>query len=164
MPASTHRLFSAAIAVGLFATLVGCTGHDSAKADARASAIAVLDTKDLGNILVDGKGSVLYIFEPDNASTVSCTFGCETIWPPLMAVDGASPAAGAGVDGSQLGTLPKPPSGYVVTYHGWPLYRYAADTTPGEHSGQDVFLNGGNWYVMKPDGKPLIPSHEMPSR
>ncbi|MFB7499841.1 hypothetical protein ACFC09_35030 [Streptomyces sp. NPDC056161] len=78
--------------------------------------------------------------------------------------DGASPAAGAGVDAGQLGTLPKSPSGNVVTYHGWPLYRYAADTTAGEHSGQDVFLNDGNWYVMKPDGEPLIPSHEVPSR
>ncbi|MFJ9683803.1 hypothetical protein ACIRP2_38210 [Streptomyces sp. NPDC101194] len=56
-----------------------------------------------------------------------------------------------------LGTLPDSADGRVVTYHGWPLYRYAADKAPGQHRGQDVFLNGGEWYVMTPDGKPLIP-------
>ncbi|MEV5989098.1 hypothetical protein AB0L85_29575 [Streptomyces sp. NPDC052051] len=152
-----YRLFSAAMTMGLAATLVSCSSDDSAGDTARASAIAVLDSKDLGDILVDGEGNVLYIFKPDDASTVSCTFGCATEWPPLSAIDGKSPEAGDGVDATLLSTLPNPAGGHVVTYHGWPLYRYAADQVPGQHLGQDVFLNGGDWYVMRPDGKPLIP-------
>jgi len=143
--------------MGLVATVAGCSSDDSADVSDRASAVAVLDSKDLGKILVDGKGDVLYIFKPDNASTVSCTFGCATDWPPLAAVGGASPSSGDGVDAAQLGTLPNPAGGRVVTYHGWPLYRYAADSAPGQHRGQNAFLNGGEWYVMRPDGKPLVP-------
>jgi predicted lipoprotein with Yx(FWY)xxD motif len=101
--------------------------------------------------------SVLYVFKPDNASTVSCTFGCAAIWPPLSVVDNASTAAGDGVDAALLGKLPNSAGDHVVTYNGWPLYRYAADKAPGQHRGQDVFLNGGYWYVMKPDGKPPMP-------
>ncbi|NUH42601.1 hypothetical protein HUF15_38775 [Streptomyces samsunensis] len=157
MSTSTRRLFSVVIAIGIAATLAGCTAGGSAKAGARISAIAVLDSKDLGDILVDGKGNVLYAFKPDNASTVSCTFGCATVWPPLSVADNASTAAGDGVDVALLGKLPNPAGGHVVTYNGWPLYRYAADKAPGQHRGQDVFLNGGYWYVMKPDGKPLMP-------
>ena len=40
-----------------------------------------------------------------------------------------------------------------MTYGGWPLYTYAADTAPGVASGQDVNLNGGYWYVLTPAGK-----------
>ncbi|MFF7184346.1 hypothetical protein ACFZAR_03770 [Streptomyces sp. NPDC008222] len=90
------------MAIGLAATLVGCTAGGSAKVGARTSAIAVLDSKDLGDILVDGKGNVLYVFKPDNASTVSCTFGCATIWPPLSVVDNASTAAGDGLAGDRV--------------------------------------------------------------
>lgn len=39
----------------------------------------------------------------------------------------------------------------------WPLYGYTADTSPGDARGQDTYLNGGVWYVMQPDGQPLIP-------
>jgi predicted lipoprotein with Yx(FWY)xxD motif len=41
----------------------------------------------------------------------------------------------------------------VVTYKGWPLYTYVADTAPGQATGQAVNLNGGLWYVISPDGK-----------
>jgi predicted lipoprotein with Yx(FWY)xxD motif len=108
-------------------------------------------------VLVDGKGHVLYAFEPDAATTVTCTFTCASNWPPLAAAEGASPAAGEGIDPGLLGTLPDPAGGEVVTYNGWPLYRYAADKVPGAHRGHDITLNGGAWYVMTPGGEPLRP-------
>lgn len=136
--------------------LVGCS-PDPEEVAARAAAVAVLETDELGEVLVDGEGDVLYVFEPDDAETVSCTFTCATNWPPFTAVEGSVPAAEDGVDGELLGTIADPSGGEVVTYNGWPLYRYAADRSPGEHRGQDRYLNGGDWYVMSPDGDPLIP-------
>jgi predicted lipoprotein with Yx(FWY)xxD motif len=136
--------------------LAGC-GEDEALQAERARGIDAVDVADLGDVLVDGKGAVLYIFEPDEAETVSCTLSCESNWPPLEAVDGGTPEGTDNLDADLLGTLPKPGGGEVITYNGWPLYRYAADNQPGEAKGQAKYLNGGDWYVMKPDGEPLIP-------
>jgi predicted lipoprotein with Yx(FWY)xxD motif len=150
------RLLTLAAAVALAATLSGCapSAEDIA---ARAASLTVLQTDDVGDVLVDGKGAVLYTFEPDNAETVSCTFTCATNWPPFDAIEGTPPTTGEGVDPDLLGTLPNPAGGAVVTYNGWPLYRYAADKNPGDHKGQDRYLNGGTWYVMTPEGEPLVP-------
>lgn len=146
-------VFAAVIAL----TAVGCAGAPSERDEVRASTITVLDSPELGEVLVDGEGSVLYVFEPDDAATVTCTFTCASNWPPLRAIEDDTPTAGEGVDPDLFGTLPDPAGGEVVTYNGWPLYRYAADKSPGEHRGQDTNLNGGVWYVMQPDGQPLIP-------
>ena len=45
----------------------------------------------------------------------------------------------------------------MVTYDGWPLYTYTGDIDPGQATGQDIDLNGGDWYVLRPSGLPLIP-------
>ncbi|MGO9883194.1 MAG: hypothetical protein ACLPV4_09280, partial [Solirubrobacteraceae bacterium] len=58
-----------------------------------------------------------------------------------------------GVKASLLGSDPDPSGGKVVTYAGWPLYSYVADTAPGAHGGQSLNLNGGLWYVISPSGK-----------
>jgi predicted lipoprotein with Yx(FWY)xxD motif len=51
-----------------------------------------------------------------------------------------------------LGSDPNPGGGTVVTYSGWPLYTYVADTAAGAAQGQALNLNGGLWYVMSPSG------------
>jgi len=139
----------------LTAALASCAPGDDEPVDERASQLDILDTEDLGEILVDGEGHVLYMFAPDVAGVVTCTFSCATNWPPLNVVDKEPPTAGEGVDESLIGKMVNPSGGDVVTYGGWPLYRYAADNEPGEHRGQDTTLNGGAWYVLRPDGTPL---------
>lgn len=54
-----------------------------------------------------------------------------------------------------IGSDPNPSGGRVVTYAGWPLYTYVADSSPGSHAGQGVNLNGGLWYVMSASGKAI---------
>jgi hypothetical protein len=44
----------------------------------------------------------------------------------------------------------------VVTYNGWPLYGYRA-AQRGQATGQDIDLNGGKWYVIRPSGQPVVP-------
>ena len=111
----------------------------------------------VGKVLVTAKGYALYMFEPDNQRSVTCTGACAGSWPPVKVPDGGSYAAGAGVDRSLLGTDPDPGGGQVLTYNGWPLYTYTGDVQPAQATGQAIDLNGGEWYVLRPNGKPLIP-------
>jgi predicted lipoprotein with Yx(FWY)xxD motif len=97
----------------------------------------------LGMILVDGSGKTLYAFAMDSGTTSACTGGCASIWSPLMASGPAS--AGAGVDAAKLSTAP---SGQVL-YGGHLLYRYSADSAPGDTKGQGL---GGIWHVVAPSG------------
>ena len=122
----------------------------------------------LGTVLVTNKGYALYMFPPDAASRVSCTGGCADAWPPLTVPDGDTVAAGARVRPGLLGTAPNPGGGRVVTYHGWPLYTYLGDASPGHASpghaspghaspghaaGLGLDEDGGFWYAMRPSGQ-----------
>jgi predicted lipoprotein with Yx(FWY)xxD motif len=51
---------------------------------------------------------------------------------------------------------------HVVTYNGWPLYTYIADERTHEANGQNLDVNGGDWYVMRPTSKPLVPADDRP--
>jgi hypothetical protein len=55
-----------------------------------------------------------------------------------------------------LSTVADPNTGArVVTYAGYPLYRYAGDLAAGTANGQALFVDGGPWYVLDPDGQPV---------
>lgn len=111
---------------------------------APAATVAVA-TSDLGEILVDGDGMVLYAFTPDDAGEPTCTDACAENWPPLQ-----GPAeAGDGADAALLGTATRPDGSEQVTYDGWPLYRFAGDDAPGDTNGQGV---SDVWFVVEPSG------------
>ncbi len=107
----------------------------------------------LGSVLVDAQGRTLYTFAPDKAKKVTCVGSCAAVWPPVKIAAGAKAKPSGAVKASLLGSDPDPSGGKVVTYAGWPLYLYVADTKPGAHAGQAINLNGGNWYVISPAGK-----------
>ncbi len=90
-------------------------------------------------ILTDATGRTLYYFKRDTATSVACTGGCTTTWPPLE------------VSGTP--TAPELPGKLSVLegqalYNGHPLYRYGGDSAPGDAKGQGI---GGNWFVATPD-------------
>lgn len=115
---------------------------------AGAAEVATAST-DLGDVLVDGDGYTLYVFEPDDRSDPTCVDACLDAWPPLFSE--GEPVAGDGVDESLLGTVGVDGADQV-TYDGWPLYRFAGDTEAGETTGQG---SGGVWFVVGPDGRPI---------
>lgn len=115
-----------------------------------ATKVSVASVDGLGPVLVNSQGKVLYTFVPDNAKQVTCVGGCAAVWPPLK-LSGKAAGSGA-VKASLLASDPDPSGGNVVTYAGWPLYTYVADTGPGMASGQAKNLNGGMWYVISPSG------------
>ena len=117
----------------------------------------------LGTVLVTNRGFALYAFPPDAARNVTCTGDCASAWPPLKLHAGDTVAAGAGVRADLLGTVQDPGGGRVVTYHGWPLYTYLGDASPGHAAGQGADDDGGYWYVMRPSGQMVNPSRSQPA-
>lgn len=107
-----------------------------------------------GRFLVDNHGHSLYLFEKDEGRESYCNGACAAVWPPLET--NAMPHAASGVDGTALGTIKRDDGDLQVTYHGHPLYYYAADaSTAGKTKGQDVDQFGSSWYLVNASGKPL---------
>lgn len=110
--------------------------------------IVVADSK-FGPMLFDNRKQAIYLFDVETTDKPECYDDCAEAWPPVL-TDGA-PVAGDAVKGSLLGTAKRSDGTVQVTYGGHPLYYYAHEE-PGEVKCHDVFLNGGTWYVVKPDG------------
>jgi predicted lipoprotein with Yx(FWY)xxD motif len=104
---------------------------------------------DFGTVLFGATGQAIYIFDVETTATPRCYDGCADAWPPVLTQ--AAPQAAQGVTGSLLGTTARAEGTTQVTYGGHPLYFYAHE---GKHEVKchDVFLNGGKWYAIQPDG------------
>ena len=100
----------------------------------------------LGEIAVDENGFTLNVFIPDDGGESTCYDQCATAWPPL---EGEAVASGS-LDAALLGSSPRTDGAQQVTYNGWPLYYFAADTAPGDVAGQGV---NDVWYVISPAGE-----------
>jgi predicted lipoprotein with Yx(FWY)xxD motif len=125
----------------------------SAPRAAATSAVVGVARSRLGRILVDGRGRTLYLFEKDKGTTSTCYGSCASIWPPLTTA--GKPHAVRGALGARLGTTRRTDGKLEVTYNGHPLYRYVADTKPGDTKGQDLNQFGGGWYVLSPTGRKI---------
>jgi predicted lipoprotein with Yx(FWY)xxD motif len=129
------------------ATVASETSETSEAAGAEAEAISV-ESSDLGDILVDGEGKTLYVFDNDTDENSTCYDDCEANWPPLT----EEVEAGEGVDASLLSTSEREDGSAQVTYAGRPLYYFAADQAPGDTNGQGI---GDVWWVVGPDGEAI---------
>src|SRR5260370_25917968 len=79
-----------------------------------------LRTTPLGQILVDGSGRTLYLFEVDRSNMSSCYGDCASVWPPLIAP--GTPGAGGGINQSLLATTTRKAGSLEITYNGHPPY------------------------------------------
>jgi len=109
---------------------------------------------DFGTMLFDDRGQAIYLFDVEKGDEPRCYGACAEAWPPVL-TEGA-PLAGDGLDQRLVSTTERRDGSMQVTYGGHPLYLYAHEAR-GEVKCHDVFLNGGNWYVVQPDGKPAPP-------
>jgi len=128
----------------------------SSSASAPAAQVSVKTVSGLGPVLVNAQGHTLYIFEPDNKSKVTCVGACASLWPPLKLASGEKAAGVGEAKSSLLASDPDPEGGQVVTYAGWPLYTYAADSAAGTANGQALNSEGGLWYVISPSGTVIV--------
>lgn len=119
-------------------------------APARAGTKIVLGDSQFGSMLYDSRNQAIYIFEKDPANKTVCYGECAVAWPPVYTK--GEPQAAKGVKQSLLGTVKRRDGRSQVTYAGHPLYFYVNEG-PGEVRCHNVFLNGGTWWVVGPDGK-----------
>jgi len=124
------------------------TSDDATSDNGAATGSLALADSSLGEIVVDGAGLSVYVYDADTqgAQTSACTGSCLQNWP-LVLSDTATPEVD-GVTG-EVGTIPGPDGEFQVTLDGWPLYYFAGDAQPGDVNGQAV---GGVWWVVGPDG------------
>jgi predicted lipoprotein with Yx(FWY)xxD motif len=99
------------------------------------------------------KDRIVYRFEADEnrPPKVNCAADCLIVWPPLL-TDG-SPVQLSGVEEKLVGTVTRADGFVQVTLDGWPLYLFKNDESPADTAGEGV---GGNWSVVRPDGKPVV--------
>jgi predicted lipoprotein with Yx(FWY)xxD motif len=110
-------------------------------------ALAVATNDKFGKIIADGNGRTLYIFAKDTKDTSTCYDDCAKRWPPFL-TQGKTDAMD-GIDAASIGSTKRKDDTRQVTYQGWPLYYWNADTKPGDTFGQGI---GGVWWVLMPDG------------
>jgi predicted lipoprotein with Yx(FWY)xxD motif len=138
------------LAVALAAGCGGSTSTASPATPAGAATVAVATDAKLGQILVDGSGRTLYLFQADKGTSSTCYDSCASYWPPLLT--SGAPVAGTGASASLLGTTRRSDGTVEVTYGGHPLYYVVTDHNAGDTTGQGVNNFGALWNVVSPDG------------
>lgn len=129
----------------------GRYGGGSSSTGSTGGAVSVASVGDLGKVLVDSEGLTLYYFEKDKGGKSACYGACASAWPPLTT--SGAPHAMSSAEPSKLGTTRRTDGTTQVTYAGWPLYTYVADSKPGEDNGTDVKAFGASWYPLHPSGE-----------
>lgn len=114
----------------------------------------VVSDSEFGQMLFDSTGQAIYLFDVETTSRPRCYDACAEAWPPVLTE--GDPVAGQGVDSSLLATTERADGTVQVTYDNHPLYFYAHEGKR-EVKCHDIFLNGGNWYVVQPGGDPAPP-------
>jgi len=105
---------------------------------------------DFGQVLFDGTGQAIYLFDKETTALPDCYGDCAVAWPPVLT--SGSPVAGSGTMTDLLGTTPRTDGSTQITYAGHPLYYYA-------HEGKNVVTChnvsefGGLWLVITPTGQ-----------
>jgi predicted lipoprotein with Yx(FWY)xxD motif len=119
--------------------------------------VAVAESEEYGRFLSVGERPA-YLFTADTPGTpaeppvISCIGECLDAWPLIWADGGAE--AGEGARSELLGTM-EHEGRTVVTYNGWPLYRFERDAEGGPPTGQEIDSFGGTWLLIDPEGAPI---------
>jgi predicted lipoprotein with Yx(FWY)xxD motif len=135
------------ITAALVAALSLGVGLSSALAASHSGVNVGVASSGLGNVLVDGRGHTLYLFEQDKQGKSACSGKCASLWPPLIA--SGKPLAAGGAKASLLGTVKRADGRLQVTYGHHPLYTFVKDTKKGQTNGEGF---GDQWYAVSAAG------------
>jgi predicted lipoprotein with Yx(FWY)xxD motif len=145
----------------LLAACGGGAGYGSAGGGSTAAAMhaKAMTGKDVttaktsvGTVLVDSSGLTLYAFAADSPGKSNCTGSCAGYWPPEPA---SGPVTHSAAVTARLGTIKRSDGSTQLTVNGWPAYTYAADSGPGQATGQGLNLSGGLWWALAPSGSQI---------
>lgn len=158
----TKAAFAAALLVTL--GLAGCSSpggpgggdpygqpaEETTPSEEAAAPVELMATEtSLGEVVVDGEGLTVYMFDKDTqgADTSACAGPCVDSWPAVT-TENEAPSV-EGVTG-EVGTITAADGSKQVTLNGWPLYYFVGDEAAGDVNGQGV---NGVWWVLTPDGE-----------
>lgn len=115
--------------------------------------LEVVEDATLGPYLATGTGRPVYAFSTDTPAEhgqpaeITCTSAaCRAAW--ALIPTSATPHAGAGVQGTDLGTTAHG-ARQVVTYQGWPLYVATQDTPEQPPQSREITGFGGVWTLLE---------------
>lgn len=133
-------------------------GNQSTSAVAStAIVIGSFKTPQDGTLITGAGNRTLYVFKPDEKSssthekTSTCYGPCAAVWPPVIVSQ--SPTASGAAKSALLSVITRKDGTRQAAYNGLPLYYYAADTKPGQASGNHLKDSFGFWVGMLPSGK-----------
>ncbi|WP_051838628.1 hypothetical protein [Streptomyces sp. NRRL WC-3742] len=137
----------------------------SAPATPSGATLQTTNDPKLGTIVTDSAGFTLYRFDQDRSqpSMSNCNGGCAVIWP---AEHDTGNVTVKGIDSKLVGSVTRADGTKQVTLNGWPVYRYAPDSKPGDTKGQGV---AGTWFALTPTGDKAgattnpMPTNPMPA-
>jgi predicted lipoprotein with Yx(FWY)xxD motif len=110
---------------------------------AKGSTVLIVEHSNLGWVLAEASGLVVYTYGGDTkGGSPTCTGSCAAIWP---AVTGAPLPGPADTLPGQLGTVAMANGAKQVTYDGLPLYTFKGAKALST-KGNGV---GGKWHVIK---------------
>ena len=104
---------------------------------------------DFGKVLVDANGKTLYAFAADSPGKSNCADSCLQYWPAAKASGTVTRSSDVT---AKLASIKRSDGTAQLTVNGWPVYTYAADSGPGQATGQGENLSGGRWWVVAPSG------------
>jgi len=107
--------------------------------------VAVAESDDLGEFLVDAEGMTLYLFTNDSPGMSACDEGCLENWPAFTAEDPLT--LPEGVPG-ELTLIEREYGAEMVAYNEMPLYYFVGDEAEGDTNGQEA---GDVWFVVEPE-------------
>ena len=107
-----------------------------------ATAVARADPATVEHPSAEAHGLTLYVYKGDKPGVSACSAGCARAFPPYEAPAQARAHGDYGIIRRDDGHL-------QWAYKGRPLYRYAGDSAPGQHGGENA---GGNWSVLHDGG------------
>jgi predicted lipoprotein with Yx(FWY)xxD motif len=157
-----RRLLSSSIAVALLAAVILALALSGGSAATTRSAASrgthELSTRHtaLGQILVDGGGRSLYLFEADKPKQSTLSRAGLKVWPASAA--SRLPLAAGGVSAAHI-SLIHANGGKQVAYFGHPLYYFVGDEMPGATTGQGLREFGALWFTVSVTGKADMHAH-----
>lgn len=156
------------VALAVFAAttfFLSCSNDKDDETPALKKEISLSASTTLGSYLSDKDGRSLYFFSTDAKDQVSCTGGCELVWPPFYLDNLTADKLGTGLTFSDFSTITTTSGKKQVTYKGWPLYYYAPSVNgtntaeaAGKTTGDGV---GGVWFIAKPDYSIMIVKSQL---
>ncbi len=138
-----HKMALGSAAAAVMALAAGCgsstntpsstasnTPPTSTATTGSASSLKTGSTS-IGSVLVDSSGHTVYELVGDSAAKPTCTGGCLSVWPAVMA------------------------NGTQVIVNGHPVYTYTDDSAAGQTKGQGVTDQWGRWWALDAQGNPI---------